>query len=214
MKGDLALPAPLLAGARAPPLARRHQPTMSGAQNIEGVGPETANKVFDPLRLADMASPKTLAWYRHAELKHGRVAMLAWTGFAYMSIPNAPLFPGAIDQAGTTFAQLGHDPFAAWAAVPLLGKTQILLTLGALEFASETEKPHYMSGGTPGKVTILGASLAPSTLFLKNKTPAEVAEKRISELKNGRLAMIGAISVFAAHNIPGSVPAFGSGALW
>eukprot|EP00967_Tisochrysis_lutea_P142889 scaffold264660_cov37-Tisochrysis_lutea.AAC.1 len=42
----------------------------------EGVGPETGNKVFDPLGLAKIASPETLAWYRAAELKHSRVAMV------------------------------------------------------------------------------------------------------------------------------------------
>jgi hypothetical protein len=30
-------------------------------------------KVWDPLGLADIGSEETLAWYRHAEIKHGRV---------------------------------------------------------------------------------------------------------------------------------------------
>jgi len=34
----------------------------------------------------------------------------------------------------------------------------------------------------------------------------QLAEKRVSELKNGRLAMIGIASVLAASAIPGSVP--------
>ena len=60
-------------------------------------------------------------------------------------------------------------------------------------------------------MTILGAPLAPSTSFLSKETPAKVAEKRVSELKNGRLAMIGVISVFSEHAIHGSVPFFGFG---
>lgn len=30
-------------------------------------------KVWDPLGLADIGSEETLAWYRHSEIKHGRV---------------------------------------------------------------------------------------------------------------------------------------------
>lgn len=94
-------------------------------------------QMFDPLNLSGMASDKTLNWYRAAELKHGRVAMAAWLGFAYMSVPTAPLFNGNIDYSGTTFASLGHEPFAAWDAISWSGKAQIILVLGAFEFLSE-----------------------------------------------------------------------------
>ena len=36
---------------------------------------------WDPMGLADSGSPATLAWFRAAELKHGRVCMAAFTGF-------------------------------------------------------------------------------------------------------------------------------------
>ena len=42
----------------------------------EGTGPETANKVFDPWNLATIGSDETLAFMRHAEIKHGRVCMV------------------------------------------------------------------------------------------------------------------------------------------
>ena len=42
----------------------------------EGVGPETGGNVFDPMGLSKIASEETLAWYRAAELKHSRVAMV------------------------------------------------------------------------------------------------------------------------------------------
>ena len=36
--------------------------------------------IWDPLGLAEMGSDETIAWYRHSEIKHGRVAMAAFVG--------------------------------------------------------------------------------------------------------------------------------------
>ena len=36
---------------------------------------------WDPWGLAELGSDETMAWFRHAELKHGRVAMAAVTGW-------------------------------------------------------------------------------------------------------------------------------------
>jgi len=37
----------------------------------EGAAHETGFVVWDPVGFADLGSPATLAWFRHAELKHG-----------------------------------------------------------------------------------------------------------------------------------------------
>ena len=42
--------------------------------------------------------------------------------------------------------------------------------------------------------------------FSKNKSPEALAKGRSSEIKNGRLAMIGVAGMYAAATIPGSVP--------
>merc|ERR1719230_1549137 len=122
------------------------------------MGPETGGGVWDPLNLSGQCSEKTLCWYRHAELKHGRVAMAAFAGWLWVN-SGAPLIPGAYSLSGATFESLGHDSFAAWDALPTLAKTQILLTMGLIEWCSEINKPHYMMGGKPGKITILGNPL-------------------------------------------------------
>merc|ERR1719229_1814650 len=174
-----------------------------GVAEMEGTGPETGNKVFDPLGLSKIASEETLAWYRAAELKHSRVAMAAVTGWAWVS-SSGPLFPGYLSPSeGVTFESLGTHGYAAWDAVPENGKFQILGVIGILELLGEAAvKPHYMAGGTPGKIPLLWDPLG----FTAKLSPETLAKKRLAELKNGRLAMIGVMSLVSAHFIPKSVP--------
>mmetsp|Transcript_8157 Transcript_8157/g.19385 ORF Transcript_8157/g.19385 Transcript_8157/m.19385 type:complete len:211 (-) Transcript_8157:204-836(-) len=179
-----------------------------GVADMEGVGVETGGKVFDPLGLSKIASAETLAWYRAAELKHSRVAMAAVTGWAWVS-SGGPLFPGYLSPSeGVTFESLGTHGYAAWDAVPENGKFQILGVIGILELLGEAAvKPHYMSGGTPGKIPLIWDPLG----FTAKLSPEALARKRNSELKNGRLAMIGVASMVSGHFIPDSVPLLPTG---
>jgi len=174
-----------------------------GVADMEGTGPETGGKVFDPMGLSKIASEETLAWYRAAELKHSRVAMAAATGWAYVA-SGGPLFPGYLSvEQGVTFESLGRNGYAAWDAVPDSGKLQIIGVVGILDLLGEASvKPHYMMGGTPGKIPLLWDPLG----FTKGLSPETLARKRTAELKNGRLAMIGVMSFVSAHYIPDSVP--------
>merc|ERR1719231_133264 len=171
--------------------------------DMEGMGPETGGKVFDPIGLSKIASEETLAWYRACELKHSRVAMAAATGWAWVS-SGGPLFPGYLSiEQGVTFESLGRDGYAAWDAMPYDGKAQIIGVIGILELLGEAAvKPHYMMGGTPGKIPLLWDPLG----FTNNLSQETLARKRTAELKNGRLAMIGVMSLVSAHYIPDSVP--------
>jgi len=183
-------------------VTRAGAPRMSVA-DMEGVGQETGNKVFDPLGFSKIASEETLAWYRAAELKHSRVAMAAATGWAYVS-SGGPLLPGYISPStGATFESLGRDGYAAWDATPAAGKLQIIGIIGLLELLGEAAtKPHYMMGGTPGKIDLIWDPLG----FTKSLPADVLARKRLAELKNGRLAMIGVMSLVSAHFYPNSVP--------
>merc|ERR1719454_1083836 len=174
-----------------------------GVADMEGTGPETGGKVFDPIGLSKIASEETLAWYRAAELKHSRVAMAAVTGWAWVS-SGGPLFPGYLSpSAGVTFESLGRTGYAAWDAVPENGKFQILGVIGILELLGEASvKPHYMAGGTPGKIPLIWDPLG----FTAKLSPEALARKRNSELKNGRLAMLGVASFVSGHFIPDSIP--------
>jgi len=87
--------------------------------------------------------------------------------------------------------------------VPESGKLQILGVVGILDLLGEAAvKPHYMKGGTPGKIPLLWDPLG----FTAKLSPETLARKRTAELKNGRLAMIGVMSFVSAHYIPDSVP--------
>merc|ERR1719263_2125184 len=55
---------------------------------------------WDPLGLAADGDVETFNRRREVELKHGRVAMLAVTGYIMQELCR---FPGAIDLDGTTF---------------------------------------------------------------------------------------------------------------
>ena len=67
------------------PVAQPRPLTMSAADGMEGAAHETGFTTWDPLGLADLGSPATLAFFRHAELKHCRVAMAAFTGWLVAS---------------------------------------------------------------------------------------------------------------------------------
>jgi hypothetical protein len=77
-------------------------------------------KTFDPLNLADLGSGETLAWFRAAELKHSRVAMLATTGYIVQAA--GVHFPGMISKDVSFESLSTMKPFDAWDAVPDGGK--------------------------------------------------------------------------------------------
>lgn len=155
-------------------------------------------KGFDPLGLATVGSDETLLWFRAAEIKHSRVAMLAVTGYL---INGAGFhFPGMLS-SDVSFESLSTmNPLDAWEAVPDAGKSQILGTCFLAEVVTEAKGTHYTRGGSMPTIVF------PPIDF--SKVDQEIIDvKRARELNNGRLAMIAIMSFFAAHNIPGSVPA-------
>eukprot|EP00617_Octactis_speculum_P027986 CAMPEP_0185748860 /NCGR_PEP_ID=MMETSP1174-20130828/7564_1 /TAXON_ID=35687 /ORGANISM="Dictyocha speculum, Strain CCMP1381" /LENGTH=201 /DNA_ID=CAMNT_0028424723 /DNA_START=35 /DNA_END=640 /DNA_ORIENTATION=- len=186
-----------LASAFTAPRAHvgRVQPSMVAAKDMPG----NTNPVgfFDPMGLSSGGSDETILWYRAAELKHSRVAMLACSGWLLNCFD--VYWPGDITH-GTPFSSLGSKPFEAWENVPYAGKIQMLMFVGLVEFLSEVQKPHYTKGGDMG--------LQCDPLGIYNQMSAEERITRQNrELNNGRLAMIGIISFFSAANVPGSVPA-------
>jgi hypothetical protein len=177
---------------------------------------------YDPLNLADAnfwdtGNEATIGFLRQSEIKHGRIAMFAFVGYIVQS--NFVL-PWSQTMAGAAHPSADLSPEAQWDAVPVGAKWQIFAVISMLELWDECggggAMPHYMNGRQPGKYP-------PFVLFRDNvhyvldlydpfgfnkKMNDETKERRlISELNNGRLAMMGIFGFLCADTIPGSVPA-------
>mmetsp|Transcript_4847 Transcript_4847/g.6970 ORF Transcript_4847/g.6970 Transcript_4847/m.6970 type:complete len:176 (+) Transcript_4847:292-819(+) len=155
-------------------------------------------KTFDPLGLATLGSDSTLAWFRAAELKHARVAMLATTGYLVQGAGFH--FPGMLSSDVSFESLSSMKPLDAWAAVPEGGKAQIIFTIFLAEIITESKGTHYTKGGDLPTVVF-------PPIDFSGVDESTLATKRNRELNNGRLAMIAIMSFCAAANIPGSVPA-------
>ena len=110
-------------------------------------------KIWDPLGLSELGSDETSAWFRHSEIKHGRVAMAAFVG--WWAVGAGLRLPGELAH-GLDFASIPSKGLEAWDVVPGWGKAQMLLFAGLIEFHDEIffsrRGTHYLKGGIPGKV--------------------------------------------------------------
>jgi len=179
-------------------------PTLCYAKASEMEGITLPMGFFDPLGFSKNGSMELLQWYREAEIKHGRVAMAAFVGFLvnYQGIS----FPADLTMSGEKFSSLGTKaPLAAWDNISDKGKWSILGFIGLLEVLGEAEKPHYMRGGKSGTNKLVWNF---GDKYLSGKTEEQKREKRTAEINNGRLAMLGVMSIIAGSTIPGSVPFF------
>jgi hypothetical protein len=186
---------------------------------------------WDPLDIVnENTSPETIGWFRHAEIKHGRVAMAAFVGYCVHA--NGIVFPWNIQTAlwGATselptlsFSDISAAgaPGDMWDALPTAAKLQILLVVGFLEMHGENSialeadgQKHYVRGGKPGYYpSFKGRYPHPVPLDLwdpfgfTKKLSAERKEKALlAEVNNGRLAMIGIFGLISASKgliVPG-----------
>lgn len=98
---------------------------------------------WDPLGLSKGIDENRFRQYRTAELKHGRVAMAAVTGYV---VQESARFPGYIAPGiDLKFSDVPNG-VAALSTVPLLGWVQIVLFVGWLEYTVCKQDPDRAPG--------------------------------------------------------------------
>jgi len=175
------------------------------------------NKFGEGFTIWEYNQERTIAWFRQAEIKHGRVAMAAFVGYCVQA------------NGGHWFTKMtlgGADwptgtPPEQWDALPEASKWQIILFVGVLEAFDESIPPHYTNGRKPGQFPSFSETYragkgiphpVPFDLydpfgFSKNASEEKKARGLRIEINNGRLAMLAVFGFMSASKVPGSVPA-------
>ena len=176
---------------------------------------------WDPLNLLDLnlwgqGEEATIGWYRESEIKHGRIAMAGFVGYC-VHANNIRMSGMAPDVQSIP---TGLSAPEVWDAMPDIAKWQIIVFVGVLDTWRENRvvlanegQAHYMKGGKPGYFPTfdLLPHPVPFNLYdpwgvMKDKTEEQKAKGRLVEINNGRLAMLGLMSLVSEGSVPGSVP--------
>lgn len=129
---------------------------------------------FDPCYFSDFMD---LKWLREAELKHGRVCMLASTGYLVQELVGLPNYPG-----------YSPNPVEAFSSVPSEGLLQILFFIGWLESYYFNDGKFFMYNMFDDPKRVPGDLGFDPLKFGENKETRERLE--LAELTHGRLAML------------------------
>ncbi|CAM9422446.1 unnamed protein product [Scytosiphon promiscuus] len=161
----------------------------AGSEYIETLpgAPFGDGKIFDPLGLSDGAAPGEIKKWREAEIKHGRVAMLASLG-VLVAEQFHPFFmgPDYIGPAVDHFQEITAQYPEFW-VFSLLGMALIEYNTIKTAFA----EPDAVTGEGGLKEDYSPGDLGFDPLGIKPKTEADLETMQTKELNNGRLAMIG-----------------------
>jgi len=126
----------------------------------------------------------TLYWMREAELKHGRVAMLAWTGWLATDGAFGPVpfrFPGAVYQDVSSSLE-AHDVMVSQGSLGFM-----LFAIAFIEFCTSAVLVEVAKGESDRDA---GDFKLDPLQFLKGKSKEETDTWKLKELQNGRAAML------------------------
>ncbi len=124
------------------------------------------NAGFDPLGLS---TPANIKWMREAELEHGRLCMLAWTG--YVAVDLGVKFPGAKYAGLTSFTAHDTTTYELFLLLLLVGTCE---TIKFSQIYGDDERAPGDFGFDP----------------LQLLTPETEEKYKLAELTHGRLAML------------------------
>ena len=185
------------AAAFAPSQVAKSSTALNAFDSELGVQPPLG--LFDPLGLLDDADQERFDRLRYVEVKHGRIAQLAFLGNI---ITRAGIhLPGAIDQAGDQFDSFPNG-YAAVTAIPGAGLTQIILFVGFLELGvmkDVTGEAEFPGDFRNGALDFGWDNFDEETKLVK----------RGVELNNGRAAMMGILGLMVHEQLGGVLPIVG-----
>jgi len=193
----LAAASVMACGFHAPTLAPRASPVAVSMAVETELGATGPLGYWDPLGLSK-SKPEKFARWRAVELKHGRIAMVATTGYIAQECFR---FGGYLSTSeNIKFADVPNG-IKGLAAVPPLGLAQILLFIGLMEIVTW----RYYEGPWPGTPV---AGKAPGDVagdfWVRYSDPKEKTSKLNIELNNGRAAMMGITGMLMHDHITGS----------
>lgn len=145
----------------------------------------------------------TLYWMREAELKHGRVAMMAWFGWVATDggFGVTLRFPGDIYSVeNIPHAYFAHDVLVEQGSMGFL-----LLAVSFVEFVTSAVLIEVAKGENDREAGDFG--LDPLN-FLKDKSEEEINTMKLRELQNGRTAMMAFAGVATQSALVSSDHAF------
>jgi len=150
---------------------------------------------FDPLGFSTKLSKGKLAFFREAEIKHGRVCMLASIGYLFGELWH-PFFGQNLDNPSYQLAQPQNFP-----ETPSLGAFWVALfvVIGGFEGISA----QTMAGFGEAKEDRVPGDLGFDPLDLKNSPAFDFLEYQNKELNNGRLAMMATVGMIGQEILTG-----------
>jgi|UniRef100_A0A6U3P341 light-harvesting complex I chlorophyll a/b binding protein 1 len=149
-------------------------PFLEYPENLKGYVGDVG---FDPFRFSDFVP---MDFLREAELKHGRICMLAWTGFVAVDL-GFRIFPLPEAYEGLT-SVTAHDALVKQGAMG-----QLFLWMSVAEVISSVAVMQMLNEGSGRKPGDFGLD---PVGFLKGKSEAEIEEMELKEITHCRLAMM------------------------
>ncbi|CAM9928604.1 unnamed protein product, partial [Discosporangium mesarthrocarpum] len=173
--------APLRASVSGGVSTARTSLSMNAMEGL--VGADIEAPYFDPFNFARNCPPEQMQYYRAAELKHGRISMLAALGQIVQSYTH---FDDPV------FSQ-SDKPWAAMQQQRPIAFVQIFLAI----FAAE------VYGAMNQEKSPMGGDLNFDPLNLRPSNPEAWEKTQLRELKNGRLAMLAIAGMITQEHVTG-----------
>merc|ERR1711935_937201 len=184
------------------PAAKQASTSTSLSAFEDALGAQPPLGLFDPLGLIENGDQERFDRLRYVEIKHGRIAQLAFLGNI---ITRAGVhLPGSIDKSGDSFGSYPNGWAAVWGddGISRAGVYQIIAFIGFLELfvmKDVTGEAEFPGDFRNGFIDFGWDKLSPETQL----------KKRGIELNNGRAAMLGIFGLMVHEQLGGSLPIVG-----